>query len=450
MTNKELLELIKTAKENTVNVDTLRRLLKIAEQDGVISDKKVKLIKELLKEEINDLELLNIFGKSCQKRISGTCYFALNNHTLIKSYLNEEDFKKDEWKAILEFVSTLPENIVTDSIYIKWLKYIQKQKNPLLEELTFFHKVFKESIDTPFIYYNWYFKILLDQNKPLKNRMSISTLLKQNILDMIKADVKMDDVEKKARKIIKCFELYGYIIANFYATIITCITDLEVPLIESDNEVEVYKALYPIMCHVCMDDNLGKNFQNSYYYKLAINKAINPEKRLDFITIICSRNLVLKDDLVKILWNVYEEKGSDFLIELKFAFLNQGIRTNILCKIFLINEPDLQVLKLARQVFKNNRVRKDTENLCILCDLKRSEEKLEFLSFLKNKYQDDTERKKKEEQEKEEKMQDLLKVYQCFLNKKIGLEKLEENLKNTQELDIDIVRVRKGNNGREI
>ena len=47
-------------------------------------------------------------------------------------------------------------------------------------------------------------------------------------------------------------------------------------------------------------------------------------------------------------------------------------------------------------------------------------------------------------------MQDLLKVYQCFLNKKIGLEKLEENLKNTQELDIDIVRVRKGNNGREI
>ena len=46
MTNKELLELIKTAKENTVNVDTLRRLLKIAEQDGVITDKKVNLIKE--------------------------------------------------------------------------------------------------------------------------------------------------------------------------------------------------------------------------------------------------------------------------------------------------------------------------------------------------------------------------------------------------------------------
>ena len=55
MTNKELLEIIKIAKENSINVDTIKRVFTLMEQDGEISYKKVNQIKELFQEKgIND------------------------------------------------------------------------------------------------------------------------------------------------------------------------------------------------------------------------------------------------------------------------------------------------------------------------------------------------------------------------------------------------------------
>ena len=200
------------------------------------------------------------------------------------------------------------------------------------------------------------------------------------------------------------------------------------------------------MCYI--NDNLGINFKNSKFYKLATNEEVAPEKRLEFITIICSKNLVLKDELVEELWEIYEEKESDILIELKFAFLNKDIRTNRLCKSFLLNETDLKVLKLARRVFRNNRVRKDKKNLRILCDLKTSEEKTTFLCFLENKYQDDIEVKRSKERERKEKEQALLKAYQAFLNNKVGLAKLEESLNSSEDLTINLTRRNKNYEGR--
>lgn len=40
MTNKELLEIIKIAKENSINVDTIKRVFTLMEQDGEISYKR--------------------------------------------------------------------------------------------------------------------------------------------------------------------------------------------------------------------------------------------------------------------------------------------------------------------------------------------------------------------------------------------------------------------------
>ena len=104
-----------------------------------------------------------------------------------------------------------------------------------------------------------------------------------------------------------------------------------------------------------------------------------------------------------------------------------------------------------RRVFRNNRVRKDAENLCIFSDLKTSEEKRELLFFLENKYQDDLELEEINEKRRIEEEQALLKAYQDFFNKKIGLEKLEQSLEKSEDLDISMVRVRiKKNDGRKI
>lgn len=446
MTNKELLEIIKIAKENSINVDTIKRVLTLVEQDGEISPKKVNQIAYLFqKEEINDKELLNILEKAYQRKLPVTFLFALNHHPLIKRTLIKMNFEKKEWKIILEFVSNLPEDIVIDSLYIKWLRYIGK-RGYLLDELQFFHQAFKESLNTPLIYCNWYFEYLLDKTRSLKNRENILTLLKQNILNMLQENIRIENPEIKAQKIMKCYELYGDCLTSFYATIITCIIDIDIPIIENNIEVDLYKILYQTMCYTC-ENNMGSNFINSFYYKQLTDKKIDATKRLEFITIINSKELILKDELIKELLKVYEEKGKEFLKELKYAFLNKGIRTDILCKSFLVMETDLQVLKLAREVFRNNRVRKDKENLCVLCNLKTSAEKIEFLTFLKNKYQDDIEVKMQKERDRQEKACALLKAYKDFFNKKIGLSKLEESLENAKELDINIVRIRGKENG---
>ena len=449
MTNKELLEIIKLAKENSVNVDTLRRVLKIVEQDGEVSTKKVTQMKKLFQQgNINDDELLNILEKAYQKRLSWNFFLVLNNHPLIKSYLNKTDFSKEEWKIILEFVSVLPVDIVIDSLYIKWLRYTCEEGILELDELQFFHRVFKGSLNTPLVHSNWYFEYFLDKSKPLNNRSNALALLERNIFNIAR-EIIISETEAKTRKIVKCYELYGNQFANLYATIITCVVDINVPKLQNDKEMDIYKILYTIMCHI--NDNLGINFINSSFYKLVTNKEKSPEKRLEFITIVGNKNLVLKDGLINTLWKIYEEKGEKFLIELTFAFLNNGIRTNILCKEFLLNEPDLNILKQARRVFRNNRVRKDAENLCILSDLKISEEKRELLFFLENKYQDDLELEEINEKRRIEEEQALLKAYQDFFNKKIGLEKLEQSLEKSEDLDISMVRVRiKKNDGRKI
>ena len=448
MTNKELLEIIKIAKENSINVDTIKRVFTLMEQDGEISYKKVNQIKELFQEKgINDDELLVILENAYQKKINEHTILALNRHVLIKHALSKMNLNKKEWKLILDFVYLLPSDIVVDSIYVKWLRYICDQKYFNLDELNLYHQIFKESINTPCIYYNLHFKYLLDGSKPLNNRENILKLLKQNIMNMLKENVEIKEIEMKIKKITKCYELYGYKLTGKYATIITCIFDIDIPLITNDLEMQVYNNLYTSLCYVCTGDNLGHNFINSYYYKLATNKEIAPEKRLEFTSIMLySKNLILKDEWVYNLWKIYEEKDQAFLKELKYAFSNKGIRTNILCKSFLLNEPDLTVIKLARRTFRNNRVRKDNENLCILNDLKGKDEKLEFLQFLEEKYQDDLEVKRKEKLSRQAKEEALLRAYKDFLNKKIGLTKLEESLKDSEDLEISIVRTRVNKN----
>lgn len=462
MTNKELLELINITKENNVNTEVLRQLLKLVEQEGNITSKKISLIKELLqKKEINDLDLLNIYIKAYQKRpVSWMNLAMLNNHLLIKEYLKSQDYSREEWKEILEFVSKLPYNIVTDGIYIKWLRYVyEKNQNsenskqlakeyPRLNELKFFHQVFKAALPTNMIYSNWYFKYLLNNTKRIEARDNVLTLLKQNIFNLIN-EITLLEIEIKAKKIAKCYELHGFPFASLYATIITCKKDISIPVIENDQEYEIYLLLYKTMCSNFISETVLPNFMTSLYYKIATHKGTSLSKRLEFMKNLTEKELILKDSFVYKLWVAYDSNGLEKMKLLKYAFLNNGIRTNILCKEFLIRENDLEVIKLARVVFKNNRVRKDTENLCILCDLKTSEEKIEFLQFLENKYVDDLDKQVEEEQERKIKENDLLKAYHDFFNKKIGLGKLEASLEETKTLDIELVRIRKKNNERK-
>ena len=264
MTNKELLKILELAQANNIKESTLRILLNVLESKEEIKKEQLIQLKSLLTEsDINDEILLKILEKSYHyKNTNWNFIKKLNSHPAIKEYLSHQDFFKDVWKNILEFVSKLPQVPVLDSVYIKWLKYIQNEsENLTLSELKWFHKIMKESISSPLSHSNWYFTYLLDPKR--EHREEIFNLLKQNIFNMLSEGVNIDQVEIKAQKIVECYQLYGYTLASTYATIIACIIDLDIPLIENDLEKKIYLGLYNVI--LCLPDSTASNFLNSLY-----------------------------------------------------------------------------------------------------------------------------------------------------------------------------------------
>ncbi len=202
MTNQELLEIIKLAKENHVNVNTLRRILRLMEQDGEIKENRISQIKILLQEsQINNSILLTILEKSYQKRtLNWDLICTLNKHIKIRNYVMNQDYEKEKWKIILKTVSLFPEEETLDNIYIKWLKKVD-ENHANLEEFTFFHKLFTSALGTDFIFTDWYFSSFLDKEEPLENRLAASfSLINQNILNMLKSGTKIEDSIKKLKK----------------------------------------------------------------------------------------------------------------------------------------------------------------------------------------------------------------------------------------------------------
>ena len=443
MTNNELLEIIQLAKKNKVSVETLKRILKLMEIDGNIPRHQSDIIKSLIvtgkiKENVLLSLLEQVYQKGCKNWQN---ILLLDNHPILKEYLKENghNLNKKVWSMILDFVNIMPSNEKLERFYVKELSL---RINTLsIEELSFFHKILESSIDTPLLYRKWYLPYFLDQKKKRRNRNLLLGILKTNLFDL-----NVEEQEIKAKKVIQCFELYGEHLADIYATCLASGIDIIVPDITNDVEKKVYIELFTLICMIDMKKNLISNFFSSFYYKLATNKEIDAQKRLEFVSNLSNINLILKDDIVIKLWNAYLYHGIEGMKVLKYAFLNNGIRTNILCKNFLEKETSVEVLELARIVFRKNRVRKDEENLCILSDLKTSEEKIEFLHFLDNKYPDispqEKERRIKQEQE-------LLNTYQEFLNSQVGLAKLEESLHSSEDLTVNLVR-KKRNHERKV
>ena len=439
MTNNELLEIINLAKDYHISGKTLKRLLKLMEIDGNIEERQVLEIKMLIKTgKLKDEVILSLIEKTYEKEnTSWKNIILLDKFPILKEYLNNATFSRKNWHTILDFIKILPNDRKLEDFYVKELKLLTNTLS--VQELAFFHIILEKSINSPLIYKSWYLSYFLDQKKTRKNRNTVLNILKANLFDF---ELRKKEQETKSQKIIACFELYGEHLAEHYATVIAGIIDLDVPKLTSKLECDIYIELYTCICNIDMKNINAKNFLISLYYKIATNKKIDAEKRLEFVRNLHEINLILKDNLVNKLWEVYLSCGLEEMKILKFAFLNKGIRTNILCKNFLMQETSIEVLKLAKEVFKKNRVKQDEESLYDLTCLKTPEEKIEFLHYLNNKYPDIS----PEEQEiKSRKEEALLKDYNNFLNNKIGLKKLKESLESSSELDLDLRRVRKKN-----
>lgn len=444
MTNQELLEIINLAKKNQISVESLKRILKLMEIDGAIPAHQTFRIKLLITSgKMKDKVLLSLLEQVYQKGCSNwQNVLLLDNHPILKEYLKENgsNLNKKVWGMILDFVNIMPLDERLERFYVKELSF--RINSLSIEELDFFHKVLRSSMNTPLLYSTWYLPFFLDRKRTCKNRNLLLGILKTSLFGF---GLTIDEQEIKAKKIIHCFDLYGEEFASVYGSAIKVVDNLEIPRVTSEEEIDIYIELFTLISYVYMvKETAVKNFLTSFYYSLATNNEIDTQQRLEFVRNLSDINLILKDSLVKQLWNTYLDKGIEGMKVLKYAFLNKGIKTNLLCKNFLEQETSVEVLKLAREVFRKNCVRKDEEALCILNDLKTPAEKIEFLHFLDNKYPDIN---PKEEENRAIKEQELLNAYQAFLNNQIGLAKLEESLYSSEDLTINLIRKKK-HNGR--
>lgn len=443
MTNQELLELINRTIKYKVNVETLRILLKLVEKNGEIPYHKIISLETLLaKSEINDPILLNILSKLYDKKsFNWPLILNLNNHLVIKKYLNNTNYNREYLKIILEHVSLLPISDLIDKEYIEYLKYLAICKVSI-EEFRFFHKVFNEAQDTSLVWSTYYFNYFMSSSIPIEKRKLAFDLLKINVFSMLKNNVLISNLEGLVKKIIKAYELYGYEFANLFATINVCFADIKLPEINNDDELSLYTSLYENIC--LLDGKIGINVFRSLYYNIATYKKAPIDKRLEFIRNLGEKELILKDKIVCILWEKYSFYGLDYMIALKYALLNNGIRTNPLCYSFLINLKSLDILLLSIKTFKNNRIRKDKNGLIKLKNATNEEEIRKMLESLNNKYPYQDEEKKEEEARKLAiKTLELNEMYNKFMDKKIGLKSLKNSLESTEEENIELVRSRK-------
>ena len=307
------------------------------------------------------------------------------------------------------------------------------------DEMKFFGEFFEQIMSYSLVFENWIWEYFFDKQKSLNEREAIFYIILSLNKEMLP-----EEAHKKAKKVIKCYELYGNRLATFYARALNKL-DLEVPTI-TDEEVNIFINLYDFLFFEYRE-NTAINYLNSSYYKILTDNSIEAQKRLEFARNFKKRELVLKNSVVDLLWHTYLEQGLDAMKILKYAFLNNGIRANILCKTFLEHERNIEVLRVARKVFRNNRVRKDTESLSVLNNLQTPEEKIEFLHFLENKYPDLTEEAKqqleKEEKERQAQEKILQENYNAFLNNKISLNKLASSLEENQNIKVSLIRVKR-------
>ena len=448
MTNEELRSVINLAQEKGVKSNTLRRLFNLIIKDKVISTGKINQLKKiLLSPSINDPDLLTILEKAYQKKLVIWNYIEnLNNHPLIKEYFLEHDFAYQEWQEILASISMFSNNNNMDRYYMdRYYIYLLEKlysKKPSLEEVKFFHKVFLAALNSILRYSEWYFNLFLNFNIPLTERKNIFTIIKQNILNMSDATF-IDNIEEKAKKVVLAYHKYGAIFANTYATVIVCVSDINLPEELSKEEVYIYQKLFEIMCYVCLNGNLSVNFLNSKYYQFITNKNIASKARQDIVLNLTEKELILKDEIVLELISIYREKGLKAMLEVKYAFLNTSIRRNLLCKKFLLEETNIEVLELARNLFKINRVRHSIDDLNTLLSLTTKEEKINFIKSLLKKYPDITEEELERRKLAEETaIKDANEAFNAFLNKRIGYKKLQRTLDSASSYEFEIKRGR--------
>lgn len=441
MTNQELQKVIELAKEYKIKINDLKMLLKLfAKKDGHIYTKQLSDIEYImLKGFLNDKELKIILERLLNKGYSNWHRLGyLSCHPILKKYLSEKDFSNEVWNVIFYNLRNMPRDNILEKLYCEKLElyYANSEK----EELNFFGEFFEHIMSYSLIFKDWIWEYFFDKQKSLNERKEIFYIILR-----LNNEMKPEEANKKAKKIIKCYELYGEKLATSYARALNKL-DLEVPTIIVEEERSIFINLYDFLFFKCRE-NTAINYLNSSYYKILTDKTIIAKKRLEFARNLDEGELVLKNNIVNLLWHTYLEQGLDAMNILKYSFLNNGIRTNILCKTFLEQETNIEVLKLARKVFRNNRIRKDTENLCILNDLQTSEEKINFLNYLESKYPDISEETKqqleKEAEERQVQENEVQKSYNAFLSNKIGLRELEKTLEESKNIRVILTRTRK-------
>lgn len=432
MNTYEFLNIMKTVEENDIDKKLFKRLIKLME-----SKSQIFRIFNFIRcnEFLTKRELFKLFLDLYEKDIidlSEDYYF--NQFIDEIPYLPKtmEYIKSNDCniKKALEIILNIPDlKLKNEDLYHLYENKALDFKT--LEELEFYNEIltnvnFQAKADILNAEFN--IDLLLDTTITICERRNLFELVVDYFNDLV------DCYDAyKINYVFTSYRLFGY----DYASTLKEILDKTFFFAakpksreEADSQVEVYKFLLDLDI-----EPLINFFKNGFYSKeILFDESIPIFKRQCYFTLINSSEIIFKDELVKYLINLFETKGYDFAMFVSYMLRNNGIRTNPLCKNFILQEEDINVLKTAYGAFKINRVRKDKELLTALNSETNRDKKMAILDSLIDKYPRNSKSEADFQIELERKLEkEILSSYKLYMKNKLSFDKLKAELENIDD-----------------
>ncbi len=246
---------------------------------------------------------------------------------------------------------------------------------------------------------------------------------------------------KEGETIIEIAKQYGSSYAHMIKELYIKTGIILNPSINSRDDYKFYLKLFKNLLK--LNDNYITAFFNNYSYSrfVLFNEKIDLLVRSDYVDIIVNP-IIFKESIVKLLIEAYHKYGKDCALVLSYLFRNNGVRTNILCASFIKKVRDVDVLKLAKQAFATNSLRRNLEGLCLLNDAGTKEEQIEVLNYLMQstpfKEDDVVEEAMPVVEEPSQNLEDINRFYEMYLSGELSFKEFLKILRERTEDDLSL------------
>lgn len=267
--------------------------------------------------------------------------------------------------------------------------------------------------------------------------LSVSYKEKKALFELFNYVIDLKDGET----IMNIAKKYGVCFAHLIKELYIYTEIILNPTINNKEDYIFYLKLYKELLKLDISYMVAFLKDYSYAKFVLFNEKTDLATRTDYIDIIVN-SLIFKESIVKLLIEAYHKYGKECALLLSYLFRNNGVRTNILCASFISKVRDVEVLRLAKQAFATNSLRRNLEGLNLLNDAETKQEQMEILNYLieSNPFieNDVVEESMPVVEEPSQDSEDINRFYQMYLSGELSFKEFRKILTERKENNLNL------------